>query len=189
MHLEGARTASGMGGVLSQPPHEVQISVLPTAIPEVIMVDVSELEIGQSLRLIDVPAPEGVEFLDDLEGTVIAIVSAPISEAELEGEPAEGEEGEEGEEGVEGEEAARPPKTRRRGLRGSTRRVRIVWADRRPGQPGSRIRPRHGTTLAFASRIAWLPSSVARGAASSTARSARCATATSGSRSSSPRRG
>jgi large subunit ribosomal protein L25 len=104
VHLEGVPHGVGMGGVLSQPQHEVQISVLPTAIPEVIMVDVSELDIGQSLRLIDVPAPEGVEFLDDLEGTVIAIVSAPISEAELEGEPAEGEEGEEGEEGVEGEE-------------------------------------------------------------------------------------
>ena len=52
------------------------------------------------------PAPEGVEFLDDPDGTVLAIVTAPISEAELEGEPVEGEEGEEGEEGVEGEEGA-----------------------------------------------------------------------------------
>ena len=46
---------------------------------------------------------EGVEFLDDPDGTVLATVTAPISEAELEGEPVEGEEGEEGEEGVEGE--------------------------------------------------------------------------------------
>ena len=33
-----------------------------------------------------------VEFLDDPDGTVLAIVTAPISEAELEGEPVEGEE-------------------------------------------------------------------------------------------------
>ncbi len=52
----------------------------------------------------DVPELEGVEFLDDLEGTVLATVTAPISEAELEGEPVEGEEGEEGVEGEEGEE-------------------------------------------------------------------------------------
>ncbi len=103
VHLEGIPHGVEMGGVLSQPSHEVQISVLPTAIPESILVDVSELEIGTSLRLADVPVPEGVEFLDDPEGTVLAIVTAPISEAELEGEPVEGEEGEEGEEGVEGE--------------------------------------------------------------------------------------
>lgn len=103
VHLEGIPHGVEMGGVLSQPSHEVQISVLPTAIPESISVDVSELEIGTSLRLADVPVPEGVEFLDDPDGTVLAIVTAPISEAELEGEPVEGEEGEEGEEGVEGE--------------------------------------------------------------------------------------
>ena len=40
-----------MGGILSQPTHELNISVLPTAIPEQIVVDVSALEIGGSLRL------------------------------------------------------------------------------------------------------------------------------------------
>jgi hypothetical protein len=44
-----------------------------------------------------------VTFLDDPEGTVLATVTAPIAEEEL--EPEEGEEGVEGEEGAEGEEA------------------------------------------------------------------------------------
>ena len=92
-----------MGGVLSQPTHELNISVLPTAIPEQIVVDVSELEIGSSLRLVDVDGLEGVTFLDDPESTVLATVTAPIAEEEL--EPEEGEEGVEGEEGAEGEEA------------------------------------------------------------------------------------
>ena len=103
VHIEGIPHGVGMGGVLSQPTHELNISVLPTAIPEQIVVDVSELEIGGSLRLVDVDGLEGVTFLDDPEGTVLATVTAPIAEEEL--EPEEGEEGVEGEEGAEGEEA------------------------------------------------------------------------------------
>ncbi len=89
VHIEGQPHGVGMGGVLSQPTHELNILVLPTAIPEQILVDVSALEIGGSLRLADVPAIEGVTFLDDPEGTVLATVSAPISEAELEEAAAE----------------------------------------------------------------------------------------------------
>ena len=105
VHIEGTPHGVGMGGVLSQPTHELNISVLPTAIPEQITVDVSELEIGGSLRLVDVTGLEGVTFLDDPEGTVLATVTAPIAEEEL--EPEEGEEGVEGEgeEGAEGEAA------------------------------------------------------------------------------------
>ncbi len=90
--LEGTPAGVGMGGVLSQPTHELHISVLPTAIPDQIVVDVSDLDIGGSLRLVDVPAPDGVTFLDDPESTALATVSAPISEEELEAPAAEGEE-------------------------------------------------------------------------------------------------
>jgi large subunit ribosomal protein L25 len=114
VHVEGQPHGVSMGGILSQPTHELNISVLPTAIPEHIVIDVSALEIGGSLRLSDVPQMEGVTFLDDPDGTVLATVSAPISEEELEeaaaevaGEVPEGEEpaeeAEEGEEPGEGE--------------------------------------------------------------------------------------
>jgi len=101
VHIEGTPSGVNMGGVLSQPTHELNISVLPTAIPEQITVDVSDLEIGGSLRLVDVARLDGVTFLDDPESTVLATVTAPIAEEELEPE-AEGEEGAEGEE-AEGE--------------------------------------------------------------------------------------
>jgi large subunit ribosomal protein L25 len=109
VHVDGQPHGVSMGGILSQPTHELNISVLPTAIPEQIVIDVSALEIGGSLRLADVPQMEGVTFLDDPEGTVLATVSAPISEEELEeaaaevaGEVPEGEEP--AEEAAEGEE-------------------------------------------------------------------------------------
>jgi large subunit ribosomal protein L25 len=110
IHVEGTPAGVNMGGVFSQPTHELNISVLPTAIPEQITVDVSALEIGGSLRLVDVPAVDGVTFLDDPESTVLATVSAPISEEELEAAAAEvageAEEAVEAAEGEEGEAAA-----------------------------------------------------------------------------------
>ena len=77
-------------------------------VPESIEADVSGLEMGGALRLEDIPALEGVTFLDDPHETVIATISAPI--VEVEPEPEEGEEGVEGEvaegdEGAEGEAA------------------------------------------------------------------------------------
>jgi large subunit ribosomal protein L25 len=110
VHLEGEPHGVTMGGVLSQPLHELNIEVLPTAIPDQIAVDVSGLEMGDSLRLADIPAPDGVTFLDDPESTVIASVTVPTVEEEPEVEEEEEVEGEvaEGEEGAPAEAAEEP---------------------------------------------------------------------------------
>jgi large subunit ribosomal protein L25 len=110
--LVGAEDAPGVreGGVLSQISREISVSALPLEVPEHIDVDVSGMDIGGTLRLAEVPAVEGVEFLDDPDETVIATITAPTREEEPEVEEEEGEgvEGEaEGEapEGAAGEEA------------------------------------------------------------------------------------
>ena len=77
VHLHGTPHGVTMGGVLSAPTHELNISVLPTNIPESIEIDVSELDINHSMRLSDLTPPEGVTFLDDLEGTILATVTVP----------------------------------------------------------------------------------------------------------------
>ena len=74
---------------------------LPMAIPASIEVDVTALELGDSIRVEELSAIEGVEFLDDPD-TVIATVAIP--RAVVEEEPEEGLEGEEGAEGDEGAE-------------------------------------------------------------------------------------
>lgn len=104
VHLTGQAAGVNMGGVLSQPTHQLNVSVLPTEIPELIEVDVSGLEIGDSVRLSEISIPDGVELLDDPETTMLASVSAPIAEEELEPEVEEGAEGEEGAEPSEGDE-------------------------------------------------------------------------------------
>jgi large subunit ribosomal protein L25 len=87
------------GGVLQQVTRELNVEALPTAIPEHIEADLSTLEVGGTIRLEDIPAIEGVTFLDDPHETVLASCTMPrgISELEEEEEAAEGEEGVEGE--------------------------------------------------------------------------------------------
>ena len=111
--LLGGEDAPGVreGGVLSQPLREVNVEALPLEVPEHLDLDVSGMEIGATLRMSDLTAPEGVTLLDDPE-LVVATVTAPTkvvepepTEEELaELEAAEAAEGEEAEEGAEGAE-------------------------------------------------------------------------------------
>jgi large subunit ribosomal protein L25 len=61
------------GGILDFVSREIEIECLPGNIPEHLPVDVTELSIGDALRVSDVPAPEGVEIVDDLEKVVLHI--------------------------------------------------------------------------------------------------------------------
>ncbi|HEV8249827.1 MAG TPA: hypothetical protein VGQ15_07625, partial [Gaiellaceae bacterium] len=82
------------GGVLSQVSRELNVEALPLEIPEHIDADVSEMRIGDTMRLADLGAIEGVIFLDDPEETVIATVTLPTRVEEPEEELEEGEEAE-----------------------------------------------------------------------------------------------
>jgi large subunit ribosomal protein L25 len=112
IELLGADDAPGVteGGVLEHVTHQVTISALPTAIPETIPADVSGMDIGDTLQLSAVAAPEGVEFVlgegVDPDEVTIATLSPPRVEEEPEPELEEEAElvGEEGEV-PEGEEA------------------------------------------------------------------------------------
>jgi large subunit ribosomal protein L25 len=118
VHLVGGDDAPGVreGGVLSQPLREVTVEALPLEVPEHLELDVSGMEIGGTLRISDLTAPEGTTLLDDPE-MVVATVTAPTkvvepepTEEELAAMEAEAElaEGEEGAEGEAAEGAAEP---------------------------------------------------------------------------------
>src|SRR6266568_24884 len=103
VQLVGEPVGVKEGGVLSQVQREINVEALPMEIPEHVDLDVSGMAIGDSLRLSDLPAREGVTYLDDPEETVLASVGLPAREVEPEPEePAEGEELAEGEEAPEG---------------------------------------------------------------------------------------
>jgi len=96
------------GGIVETIRSTVNLEALPTAIPSSITLDISELTIGDVLRVSDLPVIEGVEYTDDPEaGLVTVSVPAAVISEEVEGELLEGEEGEEGAEpGEEGAEGA-----------------------------------------------------------------------------------
>jgi len=95
------------GGFIEATATMVSVSALPMAIPTSISYDIAELYIGDSIKVSDLPAIEGVEYLDDPDRPVLNVLAPRVEEEpeEVEGEEIEGEEGEEGEEAVEGEES------------------------------------------------------------------------------------
>jgi large subunit ribosomal protein L25 len=113
IELEGADNAPGVreGGVLEHVTREITVEALPTEIPEQITVDVSEMDINDTINLASVAVPAGVKFMaDEPEEITIATLSPPRIEEEPEPEleeeaelVGEGEEVPEGEEAPEGE--------------------------------------------------------------------------------------
>jgi large subunit ribosomal protein L25 len=66
-------------GILNLVMHEVEVSTLPTNIPERIDADVTNLAIGDVLAVRDLRAPEGVRILND-PGQAVATVVPPMAE-------------------------------------------------------------------------------------------------------------
>lgn len=73
--VELAGTAKGVaaGGVLEHPVSDLKVSCLPRNIPEVMKVSVSDLEIGDSILVRNIKAPEGVTILTDPDAVLVAI--------------------------------------------------------------------------------------------------------------------
>ena len=85
LRLEGEAAGTKEGGVLQQPLYELQVRAKPRDIPEEITADVSNLGIGDTLAVSDLPASDKYEFLDDPE-TTVAVVLAPETEEETDGD-------------------------------------------------------------------------------------------------------
>jgi len=90
------------GGNRREKMRKIVLKALPTNIPEEIEVDITNVRIGQGIKIEDISL-DNVEFLDHPKAVIIAVKTSRVAvEDELEDE--EGEEGAEGEEAAEGEE-------------------------------------------------------------------------------------
>jgi large subunit ribosomal protein L25 len=101
VQLSGDSIGVRAGGQIQHVAYDMRIEALPTNVPEHVAADVSELDIGDVLRIEDLPPIDGVTFLDDPQ-TVLATCTQPRGL-----EVAEEEEVVEGE-GEPGAEAAEP---------------------------------------------------------------------------------
>lgn len=86
--VETTGEASGVkngGGVLEHVLFKLKVRALPKNLPEQILIDVSALEVGKSIHIGEVKAPEGVEILGNKNAPVVAVA---MPKAEVEETPA-----------------------------------------------------------------------------------------------------
>jgi large subunit ribosomal protein L25 len=92
--LEGQPAGADEGGVLEQQLHALPIEVLPLEVPDQLVLDVAAMQIGDVLRVADVPVPDGVTVHEDLERTIATLnvpqMDVPETETAAEAEAAEG---------------------------------------------------------------------------------------------------
>ena len=99
IHFEGEAKGVKAGGMLDESTREVTVKGLVTAIPEHLVLDISELDMNETLKVADLLVPEGIEVMADPEEVLCSVL--PPRKVEVE-------EGVEGEEAVEGVAAAEP---------------------------------------------------------------------------------
>jgi large subunit ribosomal protein L25 len=69
---EGVRLS---GALLEQLVHSIEVNVDPSNIPNHLDVDVTNLAMGHSLHVRDIPRPEGLEVLTDEDTTICAVIA------------------------------------------------------------------------------------------------------------------
>jgi large subunit ribosomal protein L25 len=84
VHVELHGTPVGVkvqGGILDFVTRELEVECLPTDIPDKIVLDVSDLELGKHLRVSDLTAPAKVKIRTDPEIVVVHVVAPRAEEA------------------------------------------------------------------------------------------------------------
>lgn len=80
------------GGVAEQPLYSLSVEVLPLSMPDEFVLDISDMQVGDTKRVADVPVPDEVDVMDDPDTAVVTISYAEVDVPEP------------GEEGLEPEE-------------------------------------------------------------------------------------
>jgi len=104
--VKGQSKGVESGGIMQIVRRELEVFCLPSAIPEAFEVDITELDIGDSVHVQEIQLPDGVELPEDVDFTVVTILAPKVEEEVVEEEELEeGEEEAAEEEGAEGEAA------------------------------------------------------------------------------------
>lgn len=101
--ISGKSAGVEMGGLLQIIRRELEVVCRPDHIPEEFNIDITDLDVGDSVHVEDIETPDGVEIPHDVNFTVLTVVAPKQEVEEEEVEEEEGEEAEaaEGEEGAE----------------------------------------------------------------------------------------
>ena len=78
-----------MGGMLQIIRRELEVLCLPRSIPEKLEIDITELDIGESIHVEEIPLEAGVEIPHEVNFTVLTVLSGRMAEGAEAGEAAE----------------------------------------------------------------------------------------------------
>jgi len=73
----GVRT---FGGLLEYSLRTLEVECFPQDLPDIVRVDVANLNIGEALHVRDIPLPSGVEAITDGDLTVVSVVASRVGE-------------------------------------------------------------------------------------------------------------
>lgn len=79
------------GGILQQVLRHLEVEGLPTDLPENIVVDVSDLDLGEHITVAELKLSSDLEVLSDQETVVVSVMAVRMAEAETETEKLEAE--------------------------------------------------------------------------------------------------
>lgn len=91
IELTGDSQGVKEGGILQPMIHELEVNCLPSQIPDIIEVDVTNLQIGENLLISDIKIPSGVTTRLDADQVVVTILAPQkeLTEAEAADQAAE----------------------------------------------------------------------------------------------------
>lgn len=90
VHISGRAKGVTAGGVQQDLRRTLAVECLPLDLPPAIEIDVSELDINDSIRVGDLDLPAGVKPLDDANVALVTVLSRRVQIEEEEAEAAEG---------------------------------------------------------------------------------------------------
>lgn len=97
VRVEGKAIGIAEGGLLNIVSRQIEVECLPTEIPDFIVVDVTNLGVGDSLHVSDMTIPDGIKLISRPETTIAAVViqeeevvAAPVVDAAAAAAPAAG---------------------------------------------------------------------------------------------------
>jgi large subunit ribosomal protein L25 len=81
LHFVGKAAGVVRGGILQPIVREIEVECLPLDIPEFFNVEVSALDIGDSIHIEELPMPEGVNVVSESNLALVAVVPPTVEEA------------------------------------------------------------------------------------------------------------
>lgn len=84
VNLVGTSKGQKMGGSTQLIRKELEVTCLPTAVPQSIDINIEALEIGDTIHIEELEAPAGVYFVHEVDFTVVTVVAPTVEEVDEE---------------------------------------------------------------------------------------------------------